>query len=65
MRKLQDGPGWVIDTAGPIVGSLREVFRGLDGTERPSLWLLPQHSAQQRVLAASFMIERCLCRHPR
>jgi transketolase len=39
-RKIQDGPGWLILAAGPLVGSIWGAVRELDGPGRPSLWLL-------------------------
>jgi transketolase len=39
-RKLQDGSGWLIVVAGPLVGSIWGAVRGLDGPRRPALWLL-------------------------
>jgi transketolase len=39
-RKLQDGPGWVILVTGSLAGGLWGAARELEGSARPSLWLL-------------------------
>ncbi len=53
-RKLQDGPGWLIVVAGPLVGSIWGAVRGLTGQARPSVWLLgelPIHDVPAGFLA--------------
>jgi transketolase len=39
-RKLQDGPGWLMVVAGPLVGSIWSAVRNLHGPTRPTVWLL-------------------------
>jgi transketolase len=41
-RKLQDGTGWLIVVAGPLVGSIWAAVRTLDGPRRPTLWLISE-----------------------
>jgi transketolase len=41
-RKLVDGRGWVVLVTGPLVGSIWEAVRQLDGASRPSLWLVTE-----------------------
>ena len=42
-RKLQDGTGWLIVVAGPLVGGIWGAVRGaLTAPRRPSLWLLSE-----------------------
>jgi transketolase len=41
-RKLQDGAGWLVLVAGPLVGGIWHSVRELRGRRRPSLWVVSE-----------------------